>query len=83
MAKNTLHWLDKECCGSRTDETIQPVLISTDLNDFLFYTLSDRRGFYYVFNTIYDIHLHWSGLVNQYEFTCGSEKDLIEYLENC
>ena len=53
------------------------------VNDTVLYTLYDNKGFNYVFTTIYAIHLHWSGLVNQYEFTCGSEEDLIEYLENC
>lgn len=78
MAKNTLKWLDTEYCG-RADETIQPVLV----NDTILYTLYDNKGFNYVFSTIYAIHLHWSGLVNQYEFTCGSEEELVEYLENC
>lgn len=78
MAKNTLRWLDTEYCGT-ADTTIQPVLV----NDTILYTLYDNKGFNYVFATIYAIHLHWSGLVNQYEFTCESEEDLIEYLENC
>ena len=77
MAKNTLKWLDTEYCGT-ADTTIQPVLV----NDTILYTLYDNKGFNYVFTTIYAIHLHWSGYANQYEFTCGSEEDLIEYLEN-
>ena len=77
MAKNTLKWFDTEYCGT-ADTTIQPVLV----NDSVLYVLFDNKGFNYVFTTIYAIHLHWSGLVNQYVFTCGSEEDLIEYLEN-
>lgn len=78
MAKNTLKWLETEYCGT-ADATIQPVLV----NGIILYTLFDNKGFNYVFTTIYAIHLHWLGYVNQYEFTCGSEEDLIEYLENC
>jgi hypothetical protein len=77
MAKNTLKWLETEYCG-RADETIQPVLVG----DTLYYTLFDRHGFNYVFSTIYAVTRHLLGDVNQYEFTCGSEEDLIEYLEN-
>lgn len=76
--KNELKWLDVEYCGDG-DENIQPVLV----NDTILYVLYDRKGNNYVFTTIYAIHLHWSGLVNQYEFTCGSEEELVEYLENC
>ena len=76
MKKTKLQWLETEYCGS-ADETIQPVLV----NGVLFYTMFDRHGFNYVFPSIYAIHLHLSGVSNQYIFTCGSEKDLIEYLE--
>lgn len=76
--KNELKWFDVEYCGDG-DENIQPVLV----NDTILYVLYDKKGTNYVFATVYAIHLHWSGLVNQYEFTCGSEEDLIEYLENC
>lgn len=77
MAKNTLKWLETEYCGT-PDTAIQPVLV----NDTIMYVLFDHHGFNYVFDTIYKIHLHWSGFANQYEFTCGSEEDLTEYLEN-
>ena len=62
MAKNKLKWLDTEYCGT-ADTTIQPVLV----NNTILYTLYDNKGFNYVFTTIYTIHLHWSGYVNQYE----------------
>ena len=78
MAKNTLKWLDTEYCG-RADASIQPVLINDAV---ILYTLFDNKGYNYVFSSIYAISLYWSGVANQYEFTCESEKDLIEYLEN-
>lgn len=78
MAKNTLKWLDTEYCG-KADTTIQPVLV----NGILLYALFDKNGYNYVFNTIYAIHLYWSGFVNQYEFACEKEEDLIKFLENC
>lgn len=78
MAKNTLKWLDTEYCGT-ADTTIQPVLV----NGTVLYTLFDKNGNNLVFTTIYAIHLYWSGFVNQYEFACQNEEDLIKYLENC
>ena len=74
--RNKLKWLDTEYCGN-ADETIQPVLV----NGTLLYTMFDRRGFNYVFTTVHAIHLHWSGVCDQYEFTCESEEDLVGYLE--
>ena len=78
MEKNKLTWLETEYCG-RPDETIQPVLVNDNI---VLYTMFDRHGFNYVFATIHAIHLHWSGLVNQYVFTSGNEEDMIEFLEN-
>jgi hypothetical protein len=75
--KNKLKWLDTEYCD-RADETIQPVLV----NDTLLYTLFDRRGYNYVFETIYAVHLFFSGFDKTYSFTCETEEELVEYLEN-
>ena len=77
MEKTKLKWFETEYCG-RADETIQPVLVG----DTLYYTLFDRHGFNYVFTSIYAVIRHLLGDANQYEFTCGYEKELIEYLEN-
>lgn len=74
--KNSLKWFETEYCG-RADETIQPVQV----NETLFYTLFDLNGFTYVFASIYSLCQHMRGEINQYEFTCGNEDDLIEYLE--
>lgn len=75
---NRLKWLDTEYCG-RPDETVQPVLV----DDTLYYTLFDRRGYNYVFSTFYGLHLYLSGSDGQYYcFTSESEDEMIEYLEN-
>ena len=76
MEKNKITWLDTEYCGS-ADETVQTVLV----NDRPYYCLFDKRGHQYLFATIYELHLHWSGLNQQYIFTCESEQELNEYLE--
>lgn len=74
--KNEIQWLDTEWCD-RADETIQPVLV----NGTVYYTMYDRRGYNYVFSTIWKIHLFWSGIDGQYLFTCETEEELTEYLE--
>ena len=76
MKKNEIKWLDCEYCGS-ADETVQPVIV----NGRVFYCLYDKRGYQYLFATIYELHLHWSGANQQYIFTCESEQELINYLE--
>lgn len=76
MKKNEIKWLDTEYCGS-ADETVQPVLV----NGRVFYCLYDKRGYHYLFATIHELHLHWSGMNRQYIFTCESEEELIKYLE--
>ena len=78
MTKNTLKWLETEYCG-RADVSIQPVLINDVV---ILYTLFDNKGYNYVFSSIYAIHLYLSGHGGRYAFTCESEEDLIEYLEN-
>ncbi len=74
--KNRIKWLDVEYCD-RSDETVQPVLI----NDTAYYVLFDRRGYNYVFATIWQVHLFWSGFAGQYMFTTDNEKELVKYLE--
>lgn len=76
MKKNEIKWLDTEYCGS-ADETVQPVIV----NGRVFYCLYDKRGYQYLFATIYELHLHWSGVSQQYIFTCESEEELNKYLE--
>ena len=76
MKKNEIKWLETEYCGS-ADETVQPVLV----NGRVFYCLYDKRGYHYVFSTIYELHLHWSGANRQYIFTCENEQELNNYLE--
>lgn len=75
MAK--LKWLDTEYCGSAS-ETVQPVLVNGDL---LLYVLF-AKGYHYVFATIYELHLHWSGFDGQYMYTCETEEQLEKYLKN-
>ena len=76
MAKNKIKWLKTEYAGG-ADETIQLVLV----NKIPFYVYF-YNGYYYVFASIYSIHLYWSGVNGNYLFTCETEADLIEYLEN-
>ena len=72
---NRLKWLDTEYCG-RPDETIQPVMV----DDTLYYTLFDRRGYHYVFPSIYRLYLHLEGENTQYDFTSDNEDEMIKYL---
>jgi len=76
MEKNKIKWLETEYCGS-ANETVQPVIV----NGRVFYCLYDKRGYQYLFATIYELHLHWSGVNQQYIFTCESEDELNKYLE--
>ena len=72
-----LKWLETEYCGSAS-ETVQPVLVND--NTLLYILFS--KGYNYVFPTIYELHLHWSGFNNQYRYTCETEEQLEEYLKN-
>lgn len=71
-----IKWLETEYCGSAS-ETVQPALV----NGVLFYVLF-TKGYHYVFGTIYQLHLYWSGLNGQYLYTCETEEQLEEYLKN-
>lgn len=73
--KNDIDWFDTEWCD-RADETIQPVSV----NGTLLYVLFDRRGYNYVFLTIYKLHLFFSGIDNTYMFTCDNEEELNKFL---
>lgn len=75
MAK--IKWLETEYCGSAS-ATVQPVLIN---GEALLYVLFEG-GYHYVFDTIYQLHLYWSGLSGQYRYTCETEEQLEEYLKN-
>ena len=75
MAK--YRWLDVEFCGG-ADESVQPVLV----NGRIFYCLYDKRGYQYLFATIYELHLHLSGVSGQYFFICESEQELEDYLKS-
>lgn len=75
--KNNVEWFDTEWCD-RADETIQPVSV----NGTLFYVLFDRRGYNYVFSTIYKLHLFFSGIDNTYIFTCDDEETLNKFIYN-
>ena len=76
MEKKEIKWLDCEYCGS-DNERVQPVLV----NGRIYYCLYNKRGHQYLFATIYELHLHWMGLKEQYFFTCESEEELNKYLE--
>ena len=69
-------WLETEYCGSAND-TVQSVLVG----DTLLYVLF-AKGYNYVFDTIYQLHLYWNGAGGQYRYTCESEKALELYLRN-
>ena len=73
--KNYIDLIDTEWCD-RADETIQPVSV----NGTLFYVLFDRRGYNYVFSTIYKLHVFFSGIDNTYMFTCDNEEELNKFL---
>lgn len=72
-----IKWLDTEYCSSAS-ETVQPVLIDDNM---LLYVLF-AKGYNYVFETIYNLHLHWSGFNSQYMYTCETEEQLEKYLKN-
>lgn len=71
-----IKWLDTEYCGS-ADETVQPVLI----NGSVWYTYYSSHGYQYLFATIYQLHLHWSGVSNQYFAVCETEEELNALIE--
>lgn len=76
MEKNEIKWLETEYCGG-SDETVQPVLV----NGRIYYSLRDKRGNHYLFATVYELHLHWSGVSGEYIYTCESEQELDNYIE--
>lgn len=71
-----LKWLETEYCGF-AGETVQPCIIGGTIVYVLF-----AKGYHYVFDTIYQLHLYWSGLSGQYRYTCETEEQLEEYLKN-
>ena len=74
MAK--LQWLTTEYCGCAS-ETVQPCLV----DGVVLYVLYGN-GYHYVFDTIYQLHLYWSGISSQYRYTCETEEELENYLKN-
>lgn len=73
--KNKLKWLDTEYI--RADLTIQPVLLN---EDYLLYTMLDRKGYNYVFVSIYDVVRHLNGASNAYIETFETEAEMIDWL---
>ena len=77
MEKNEIKWLETEYCGNAS-QTVQPCIID---NTTIVYVLF-AKGYNYVFDTIYQLHLYWNGVDGQYKYTCETEEQLEEYLEN-
>ena len=71
-----IHWLDTEYCGSAS-ETIQPCMVGGTVLYVLY-----AKGYHYVFDTIYRVHLFWNGIGGQYRYTCETEEELENYLKN-
>ena len=74
MAK--LKWLTTEYCGGAS-KTVQPCLVDGVVLYVLF-----QKGYHYVFDTIYQLHLYWSGIGGQYRYSCETEEELENYLKN-
>lgn len=71
-----IKWLDTEYCGD-AGETVQPCIVG----GIVYYTLF-AKGYNYVFDTVYQLHLYWSGLNGKYRYTCETEEELENYLKN-
>lgn len=74
--EGNIEWLETEYCG-KADETVQPVLI----NGNVWYAYYSPHGYHYLFDTIYKLHLHWSGVSNQYFAICENEEELNDVVE--